>query len=377
MGYGLQARRILKPLIEGGADVKIIPDEDYLPEHMRLKDPYWTKLIEDSKNKPDTDIRICYCIPPRAKPQEKGVNILYAMWETDEYPRQWAKIINSGFNIFFAGCNSLIASAKKAEITVPIIAVNATLDCKEWNPVGNKMTINEIPNDHIKFLFIGNFIPRKNFEDLLLGFNVAFENVKDVSLIIKTWSNANDGNGKKHLIESFRHLNSKATGLHSKPKVILLSDILNEDQIINLIRGSDCYVSVSKGEGFDLPMIQSMALEKLILTTRFLAHGDYLNDSNSIDIKYTLAPCTDAAAPNYDSYQNWAKPDMQDYISKLKQAYTMIKEGKHTALGKAARETVVNNFSEEVNTDKIAHILRGIKIPEKINAKDQIKKMVL
>ena len=376
VGYGLQSRRMLKPLIEGGADIKLIPDEDYLPQHMKIDDPFWKEQLELSKSKPDNLIRIHYCLPTRAKPDPNAINIMYCMWETDQYPRQWASIINKNFQVFFAGCNSLVDSAKKANITIPIIPINATLDIKDWDPNGPKLNLNEVPNNYVKFLFIGNFIPRKNIEDLLLGFNVAFEGIQDVALIIKTWSQNNDSSGKKHIADALRHLNNKAVGLSYKPKITLITDILDEDQIKALIRTSNIYITVSKGEGFDLPMMQAMSLEKLIVSDRFLAHGDYLNDQNSIQIKHSLMPCVDAHAPLYDSYQLWSRVDMESYINSLRQAYTVIKEGRQGSYGVAARETIVNNFSEEVNTDKIANIIRSIKYEKKENIKDTIKKLV-
>lgn len=376
MGYGLQTRRMLKPLIEGGADIKLIPDEDYLPQHMKIEDPFWKEQLELSKTKPDNPIRIHYCLATRARPDPNAINIMYCMWETNQYPRQWASIINKNFQVFFAGCNSLVDSAKKADISIPIVPINATLDIKDWDPAGPKLNLNEVPSNYVKFLFIGNFIPRKNIEDLLLGFNVAFEGIQDVALIIKTWSQNNDAAGKKHIAEALRHLNNKAVGLVHKPKVTLITDILEEDQIKALIRTSDAYVSVSKGEGFDLPMMQAMSLEKLIVSDRFLAHSDYLNDQNSIHIKHSLTPCVDAHAPLYDSYQLWSRVDMESYINSLRQAYTVIKEGKQRSYGVAARQTVVNNFSEEVNTEKIANIIRSIKYEKKENVKDSIKKLV-
>lgn len=378
VGYGLQARRMLRPLIEGGADIKLIPDEDYLPPHMRIDDPFWNSQIESSKSKPDSGVRIMYSLPTRFRPDPNGINIGYAMWETDEYPREWSRIINESCKYFFAGCNSLVNSAKKANISMPIIPMNATLDTSIWNPTGPKIQINDIPKDCVKFLFIGNFIPRKNLEDLLLGFNAAFEGAKDVCLIIKTWSNSNDSKGKKHIADAIRLLNSRATGLISKPKIHVISDILEEEQIINLIRYADAYVSVSKGEGFDLPLMQAMSMEKLVLATRFLAHGDYLDNSNSIDIKYTLTPCSEAAAPLYDSYQNWSRPDMGSYIEALRQAYILIKNNTYQKYGQEARKTIINNFSIESNTDKIANIIRKItneKQSSKQNFKDTIKKL--
>tara|TARA_R110002074_G_scaffold402324_1_gene607105 strand:+ start:168058 stop:169257 length:1200 start_codon:yes stop_codon:yes gene_type:complete len=379
MGYGLQARRMLKPLIEGGANVKLIPDEDYLPEHMKLVDPYWTNLIDSSKIKPDAPIRICYALPPRYKPDPNKITIGYTMWETNKYPRPWVQHINATCNYFFAGCDALVDSGIGGGITCPILPMSATLDTEDWKPEGPKLNLNEIPEEDVKFLFIGNFIPRKNLDQLVLAFATAFEGVRDVSLIIKTWASKNDAKAKKHIADAIKHLTNKATGLASRPKISVICDILDEDQIMALIRSCDVYTSVSKGEGFDLPMMQAMSMEKLIVTTRFLAHGDYLTDENSIDVPFSLTPCVDAAAPLYDSYQLWSSPDMGEYIKKLQLAYTATRSGTHKHLGVEARKTIQSKYSPDVNTDILANTIRDIRagkhVPPKQDFKQSLKQL--
>ncbi len=365
MGYGLQARRMLRPLIEGGAMVKIIPDEDYLPEHMKINDPFWESQIDKSKFMADMPIRICYCLPSRAQPNIKAINIYYAMWETTQYPREWADIINKMSHVFWAGCDSLVESAKAAGIKVPILPISATIDTKEWNSdLVQKLNINEIPDTDVKYLFIGNFIPRKNLEELVLGFNVAFDGCPDASLIIKTWSGTNTPENKKHIADAIRHFSNKATGLHKKPKISVITDILDEDSIKSLIKSSDYYVSVSHGEGFDLPLMQSMSMGKVPITTRFLAHKDYLTDSNSINVGFTLTPCKDAAAPLYDSYQMWSRPDMYSYITALRNSYVMYRKHYDKYKDKSARaiDTIKSKFDSTYNTERIAHAIRQSKI---------------
>jgi glycosyltransferase involved in cell wall biosynthesis len=378
-GYCLQARRMLKPLIDGGANVKVIPDEDYLPAHMKQVDPYWTNVIEGSKAKPDAPLRICYTLPNRYKPSPTGITVGYSMWETNRYPKPWAGHINNVCNYFFAGCDALVDSAKLAGITCPILPMSATLDTAKWKPEGPRLSINEIPDDDVKFMFIGNFIPRKNLDQLLLAFAVAFEGVKDVSLIVKTWSHANTAAGKKHISGAIGHMLGKATGMNGKPRVSVISDILEEDQIMALIRSCDVYTSVSKGEGFDLPMMQAMSMEKKIVTTRFLAHGDYLTDDNSINVPFTLTPCIEAAAPLYDSYQMWSQPDMDAYIKALQLAYTSVKQGTHSHLGTNARKTIETRYGVKTNTDILANTIRDIisgkHAAPKQNFKEAIKQL--
>lgn len=367
-GYGLQARRMLRPLIEGGADIKIIPDEDYLPDFMKIDDPFWKEQIELSKSKAENSLRICWCLPPRAKINPKAKNVFYAQWETTQYPNEWVPIINSKAHTFLVGCNALVQSARNANITRPIVPLYGTIDTDLWKPEGDILGINEISNEQIKFLFIGNFIPRKNLEELIYGFSVAFQGQKDVALIIKTWSGSNTAEGKSHIHAALKSLQDKLTGIN-KPKICLITDLLDESKLVKLVRGCDVYTSVSKGEGLDLPVMQAMAMEKLIVTTRFLAHRDYLNDSNSLDVNFSLDPCRDAAAPLYDSYQYWSRPDMYHYITQLRQAYSIIKKDKQHSFGKEARKTMLK-YNKENNTPAIANVIRSITNHEEGKAKE-------
>lgn len=379
MGYGLQARRMLKPLIDGGANIKLLPDESYLPPFMKINDPYWNNLIEDSKKKPDNSIRICYAIPPRYATNPNAFNVGYSMWETTQYPREWAQIINSKCNMFFAGCEALVDSAKQAGIVKPIVPMNASIDCSLWDPNGPITNVSEFDNIAVKFLFIGNFIARKNLQDLITGFNYAFNGVKDVALLIKTWSSDDSGPAKKHITDAIRFMSSKTTGI-DKPKISVITDVLEESEIMGLIRGSDAYVTVSYGEGFDLPMMQAMALEKLIVSNQFLAHGDYLTTDNALIVNHSLTPCTDAAAPLYDSYQMWARPSMDSYIEALRQAYELVKSGQSKPYGKAARKTILQKYDINTNSDKLANVIRDIQnnkyAPTETNSKILIKELV-
>lgn len=375
-GYGLQARRILRPLIEGGANVKLIQDEDYVPEDKRIKDPWWLEQIAKSKTKPDSPVRVCYSLPNLYKLNKNAVNIGYTMWETSQYPREWVPMINQ-MQRFWVGTPSLEKSAKAAGIKIPIDTVCATIDLSEWTPDGPVTSISEIPSNSVKFMFVGDWIPRKNYHDLIIGYLSAFSGVKDAALIIKTWSNQPGQEGRKNIENAVRHYGDKIQGI-DKPKIYLLTDMIEESSMIQLMRGMDVYTTVSHGEGFDLPMVQAMALGKPVVATNFLAHEDYMTVENSIPVNFTLQPVFDAVAPLYQAYQLWSRPDLLDYIYKLRTAYQLVKTNKASTLGAKAREEMTNRFSTEVNTPKVcAAIEKAIVIEEKPKYTDLLKTLSL
>jgi hypothetical protein len=105
---------------------------------------------------------------------------------------------------------------------------------------------------------------------------------------------------------------------------------------------------------------------KVMVSTRFLAHDYYMDNSNSIVVKHSLTPVVDAKAPFYTADQMWSRPDMEDYIKGLQRAYLMYKNktGELKDMKAAARKTIIDQFSPDVVTKHLVEILKGIPAPQ-------------
>ena len=366
IGYGVQARAILRPLIQGGADVKIIPAEDYVPESRRIKDPFWLACIEASKTKPDMPIRVNFSIPPQYRPRPGAINIGYTMWETTRLPNEWLPIMRSMNHLFV-----------QSESVVDYYTVNSPL-FQEGTPnpkvsvvrptfedpsnVGNKLHINEIPDNVIKFMFSSNWVPRKNHADLITAFTAALGGVEDAALILKCWPMDDSVTNKRNIEGGIRHYTDRLRGL-PRAKIHLIYDLMSSQAMQGLIRNCDVYVSASRAEGFDSATVAAMAMEKLVIGIPFGIKRDYLTSTCSLPVEYSLEPIIDSAAPGYDPYQSWARPNMESLIYNIRLAYEMKKDSNRTTqnimgltatqLGQNAREKVLGLFSKETNTQKI------------------------
>lgn len=360
IGYGSQARRILKPLIEAGVDVKLLQKEDYVPDNMRIGDIFWLDQLENSRSKPEAPIRICYEIPPISDYRPDAINCAYCVWETDKYPREWIPKINNA-QAFFTDSQALIDSARNGGVSIPAYQMAPPIDIDKWCPEGPTISVEGIKDTDVVFMMNGNWIPRKNFGDLMVGFCCALNGIKDAHLIIKTWGGDNSANFKKQVRDNVA---SRLTSLQNidRPRIFLIPDVLEENQVIKLMRRADVYITVSHGEGFDLPLAQAMSMEKVCLATDFLSHGDYMTTKNSIPIKYSLMPVVDAKARNYTADQMWSRPDVGDMMAKVREAYKRAKnkDQEWREIGRKARETVVNKYNKKVTTKKIIDALEEI-----------------
>lgn len=358
--YSELARNLLKPLIKGGARIKIIPDEAYLAPHLKIEDDELRKMVVDSQAIPESNIRVNQCIPGRFAPEKGKINVGYITWETTKFPKDWSPLINNTCHHLITTSESIKEVAEESGVKIPVSVVPPCIDSESWSPEGQKMEINGIDPDDVKFLYTANFIPRKNLEDLVLAFCVAFHNVNDAVLVVKTYGSQNTPSQQKSIRQGIASMKSKVKGFAHTPKVIVLDQILSEEQLKKITRSSDIYVTSSKGEGANLPLLQSMSMEKLVVANNFLSHKDYLDGSNSVLYDYSLRPCWDTVNPLYTSDQMWCSPDIESFIQKLQLAYSSIKSGTHKHVMENARKTVESQFSPEKNAETFAELIRKI-----------------
>lgn len=366
IGYGVQARSILKPLIEGGADIKLIPAEDYLPESRKINDPFWISNIESSKAKPDCPIRVNFSIVPQFKPRMGAINVGYMLWETTRLPNEWVAGLNQ-MDYLIVPSESHEQVYRDSGVKTPIKVFTPTFTIPEVD--GEKMIINEIPEGTVKFLFSSNWVPRKNHADLVAAFCFAFNGQKDVALIIKSWPMNDDANSKRNIEGGLRHFSDRLKGI-DRPRVYLLADYVSHEKMESIIRATDVYVSASKAEGYDSATLTAMCMEKIVIGIPSGIRKDYLKSNNSLPIDFSYEPIIDSAAPGYDSYQLWARPSIESLIDSMRTAYRLVKNPRETInmlqgftgsdLGKNARAKIISSLSPEVNTEKFYKIISEI-----------------
>ena len=356
----------MRPLIEGKANVKLIPAEEYVPENRKVTDPFWIKALEESKAKPDLPMRINFSIAPQFRLRPGAINIGFMQWETTRVPNEWVPILNQ-MDYLLVPSEVAVSAYRTAGVAVPIKVLRPNIS--DPGVEGPTTIINEIPDSTVKFIFSSNWIPRKNHSDLITAFSCAFNGISDVALIIKTWPASDDTNNKRHIEGGVRHFSDRLKGIN-RPRVYLLSDIVNQEKVESIIRSCDVYVSASRAEGFDSATLTAMAMQKLVIGIPLGIREEYLKPTTCIPVDYSLEPIVDSAAPGYDTYQAWARPNMQSLMASMQLAYNLIKNPDAKVsqftdlnakqLGANAREKVLELYSPETNTPRIYNALLEI-----------------
>jgi glycosyltransferase involved in cell wall biosynthesis len=159
-------------------------------------------------------------------------------------------------------------------------------------------------DDKYVFLNIGKWEIRKGHDILLDLLDTAFPDNTNVELWILASENTNNYSNAEEL--------SKWKTIYNNPKVKLFSGFDSQQQIAELIANADCGLYPSRAEGWNMELLETMSMNKPVITTNYSAHTEFCNKDNSylIDILETEKAYDGKA---FKGQGNWAKIDQKEF----------------------------------------------------------------
>lgn len=168
----------------------------------------------------------------------------------------------------------------------------------------------------------GSRILRKNPFAVVKAYVDAFGDREDVELVLKM---KNVGTS----IENFLKRETR------KSNVVVYNENWNTDKMDAQLTASDCVVSLHKGEGFGLSMLEALAFGKPVIATGFGGCTDFLDDTNSLLVSYEMEECEDMLFGGH-----WASPDVKEASDFM---VSMAEDKKlYSRLAEGARQTALN-----------------------------------
>lgn len=176
------------------------------------------------------------------KTPDSRIKIAYSMLESSAIPQEWIKILNFHFDAVVVPDNFLVDVYKNSGVNLPIFVLPIGMYLDEYF---YKQKRNH-PGDPFVFGTTVSCDDRKNYELLLQAFAEEFGNSNQVMLKLNSRAKA----------EKYHYL-IKDLGVTN---IILTDYVLNKSQYIDFIESFDCFVNISKGEGFSLCPREALAL---------------------------------------------------------------------------------------------------------------------
>ncbi len=286
---------------------------------------------------------LSFSIPPLEK-SPHFTNVVVPFWEFGSGMIEVFPSIFKGSQYVIATshfCESYFRSIAPKD--VPVFYVRYPFPLAKTKPGNAKATraAYGIPSDSFVAIFnfsYGSCYERKNPEAVIAAFAKAFRASDNVRLIIKTAHatiNPEQAAILKHKIESLR----------IGDRVILIESHMPHEDLLALFASADVYISLHRGEGLGLGMLEAMSVGTPVICTNYGGNTDFCTEETSFLVEHKMVPINTNLA-RYRHVQKWAEPDIVQAISYLRLIF------KHPELGREKAKcatTFINDYYSVVN----------------------------
>ena len=237
-----------------------------------------------------------------------GYNIIYPMWELPSYPQEWARQVEKFDEVWSPSLHvdtALRATVKKPIVHMPIAVepqVHEFFDRKYFG----------IPESRYAILFFFDalsFASRKNPWAAIDVYKrvLAKRPLAKLQLVLKINNSARDAKSLERL---------KAEIEPIRDRVTLIDKTVSEEEVKNLVRVCDSFLSLHRAEGFGLGPAEAMFFGKPVIVTAWSGNMDYMTPDNSLGVHYKLTPLAEGDYPHWQD-QVWADADLDDAAQKV------------------------------------------------------------
>ena len=198
-----------------------------------------------------------------------------------------------------------------------------------------------------------SFVERKNPHGVVAAFQAAFGEDEDVMLLLKTHNR--DFVDDPHQTRRWDRLLEIAA---ADPRIVIMNETLRYRDLMKLKRGTDCYVSLHRSEGWGFGLIEAMSIGVPVLTTGYSGNMDFTRPEHSWLVDYTLIEPKPGEYIFVDGDQVWADPKLESAVEMMRAVRADPRERQRRA--DKAKEFVAKNFSIEAQARKYAKRLDEI-----------------
>jgi glycosyltransferase involved in cell wall biosynthesis len=263
----------------------------------------------------------------------EGYTIGYNVWESTEYPENFLEVIKK-FNEFWVPSEwqkeNLIKQGYPRD---KIFVVPEGVDEKTFYPNHKKSF------DKFTFGLFGRWEYRKSTKEIIETFINTFENNNDVQLILST-NNYFANDGFKSTEERLKHYNLE----NEKIKVI---DFPTREEYVNYLQNEDVFISCARSEGWNLPLIESMACGKPSIYSNWGAQLEFAKD---LGVPVNVLHEVPAKTQDPSFVGNYIEPDFNDLSKKMMDVYRNYDQYK--TKGMSDSKKIIENF----NWDSVAKL---------------------
>jgi len=320
-GYDRHTREFTRHLSRLGVALQLTPLRGWSPELPELmQDSLFPHLMQQRP----TDLTLHFAMPNHCLPRRGRPNVNYTMFEGDRIPSDWATRAAGHDRIVVptAICAEawIDSGVDPAKVRVSPLAVDGAFFSQPAEPLSLATTNaagaqRSISSYAVRLLNIAELRPRKNLLGLLRTWIRATTAGDDAVLILKSLSFSPQD--QTLFLQDVQEMQQRlGKGLQQAAPVLLLSGTMTDSQLRSLYAAATHYLSMSLGEGWDLPMMEAAAAGLQLIAPNHSAYRTYLTEQEAELIPVNLEAATiegrSGAADSVffsDSGVRWWRPD--------------------------------------------------------------------
>jgi glycosyltransferase involved in cell wall biosynthesis len=391
-GYGIAAAALAQALRAAGVDLvwePMLPGDrlglGYAPAPERETGPPELRHLRDDRRACD-DV-IIHFVPEYypyfiARERANGARRIlgHTVWETDRLPAHWPKLINQLDGVIVpTEWNRDVFRNSGVDVPI-IIAPHLPQFAAAPVPAADRAhlaaRLPDLSGRHV-FYTISTWLERKGIAPLIAAFVAAFDAEDRVALVIKTTPHDLERHGPDGFLPVRPQVaeivaRAAAESGRAPPPIHVLTDELPPGELRALHEIGDCFVSLTRAEGWGLGAFEAAWLAKPVIVTGWGGPTAFLSADTAYFVAWSLAP-VQPARPNasYTPDQNWAEPDLASAIAALRAV--MADPAEAARRGAAASTDVRQHFTpEKMVPDLLAQIAR---LPPRLRSRGVLAEM--
>lgn len=294
-GYGITSFNIVKHLKMLDVDINLFPIGSSVEVNSQQDGEFIKSLIDNSDiYKYDAPCLKIWHQFDLASRVGRGHYYGFPFFEIDTLTEKEKHHLN-GCDYIFVASEWGKKILRQNDVVRPIYVATLGVD----NTIFNEPNKIKVEQDNYIFFHIGKWEHRKSHDVLLQAFDRAFNSNDNVELRLVPYNpflNEQENNYWINLVESCK----------LKDKIKLFNKLPTQYHLAEFIFYADCGVFISRAEGWNNEVIESMSMNKPVIVTDYSAHTEYCTKDNSYLVKVdAVEPANDGKW--FKGFGNWAK----------------------------------------------------------------------
>lgn len=339
--YGHQARQLAVELVRRGIDVRWLR----IPWTRPIVKEEFPLELQGREGRCVSEAVLHFCLPEQVvtsvRPDARHVN--FTMCETSRLPPTW---VERALQLPLTLVPSLHSQKVWIESGVPPDRIKVCplgVDVDRFRRDNEPLMLTTKQGQRVsqfthRFLSVSGLTDRENIPGLVRAWKAALRPQDNAVLMLKL---------SGVTPEKMREL-ARDTGDLSTAPVVVVNHRLPFAEMPKLFAAATCYVSASRGEGWDMSMLEAAATGLQLIAPRHSVYLDVLDDASARLVEAERRPSNDARCADC-----W-EPDFDDLVFAIRE----VLDGR--ALRSDARTQVALSRTWEQAVDQLLRHLQGL-----------------